>query len=96
MMAITRAPAKPTLEAAPAAREDRFISGAPDAQSQATGRGIRKGKKEQITITVAPEILDRVDEARHKMGLSRAAWINTCIFQGLESGFTGIRGSRDE
>lgn len=50
-----------------------------------TGRGIRKGRREQVTIIIAPDILDRVDERAARMELSRAAWINTCIFQGLEA-----------
>lgn len=92
-MAIT----KPKPRLAPAVNaEDTFISGAPDSPRQPTGRGIRKGKKEQVTITIAPSVLDRVDERAARMGLSRAAWINVCINQGLESGFGGIKGERDE
>ncbi|EPN22711.1 CopG domain protein DNA-binding domain protein [Pseudomonas syringae pv. actinidiae ICMP 19099] len=93
-MAITKP--KPRIEPAPNA-EDTFIGGAPDApRQQPTGRGIKKGRKEQVTITIAPSVLDRVDDRAARMGLSRAAWINVCINQGLESGFGGIKGERDE
>ena len=71
-------------------------SSSPSEKTTPSGRGIRKGRKEQVTITIAPAILDRVDERASRMGLSRAAWINTCIFQGLEAGFTGIKGERDD
>jgi len=71
-------------------------SSSPSSKPAPSGRGIRKGRREQVTITIAPDILDRVDERAARMGLSRAAWINTCIFQGLEAGFAGIRGERDD
>lgn len=88
---------KPKNRAEPSTKtEDSFIGGAPDSSHLPTGRGIKKGRKEQVTITIAPLILDRVDERAARMGLSRAAWINVCINQGLESGFGGIKGERDE
>lgn len=91
-MTITRP--KPKIAVAAVQREDAFISGAPDA-SATPGRGIPKGKKEQITLTIAPTILDQVDELAGRMGQSRAAWINMAIYQALESGFGGIRGGRN-
>lgn len=90
-MTITRPKTKGDVAAAK--REDAFISGAPDAPTP--GRGIPKGKKEQITLTIAPTILDQVDELAGRMGQSRAAWINMAIYQALESGFGGIRGGRN-
>src|SRR4051794_26445429 len=95
-MAITKPKPKLAKEAIVASAEDTFIGGAPDAQRQPTGRGIKKGKKEQVTVTIAPIILDRVDELARRMGQSRAAWINMAIYQALESGFGGIKGTRDE
>lgn len=91
-MTITRPKTKGDVAAAK--REDAFISGAPDAPTP-PGRGIPKGKKEQITLTIAPTILDQVDELAGRMGQSRAAWINMAIYQALESGFGGIRGGRN-
>ena len=39
---------------------DTFISGAPDSGNQA--KGVRKGNKRQISLTITPALLDRVDE----------------------------------
>lgn len=75
---------------------ERMSSSSSPKKPMPTGLGIRKGRREQVTITIAPDILDRVDERAARMGLSRAAWINTCIFQGLEAGFTGIKGERND
>lgn len=91
-MAITRP--KPRVEPSAAGREDAFIARAPDA-AVSSGRGIAKGKKEQITLTIAPAILDQVDELAGRMGQSRAALINMAIYQALESGFSGIKGDRN-
>ncbi len=72
-MAIT----KPVKAQSPEA----FISGAPDA----VRKGVIKGKKEQITLTLAPEMLARVDALSGRMGQSRAAVINLAIFRLLEA-----------
>ncbi|WP_054287269.1 ribbon-helix-helix domain-containing protein [Gulbenkiania mobilis] len=73
---------------------DAFISGAPDAP-KSTGRGIRKGRKEQITIALAPALLDRLDARAAALGQSRSALIGLAIAQALESGFGGIGGAQD-
>jgi len=74
-MAITK-PVKPkTVEG--------FISGAPDAA--APRKGVIKGKKEQITLTLAPELLVKVDALAKRMGQSRAAVINLAIFRLVEA-----------
>ncbi len=80
---------KPTQKAGSA---DAFISGAPDAQ-KGTGRGIRKGKKEQIAVVIQPELLDRLDAVAAEMGQSRSALIGLAIYQALQSGFQ-INGGR--
>lgn len=85
-------PNRQPAEAAPSV--ESFISGAPDAQKAGTGRGIRKGRKEQITIALSPAILDRVDERAAAMGQSRSAWIAFAIAQALESGFGGLGGDK--
>ena len=73
-MTITR-PAKPkTTEA--------FIAGAPDAASR---KGVKRGKKEQITLTIAPDMLEKVDALAERMGQSRAAVINMAIFRLVEA-----------
>lgn len=59
-----------------------FISRAPDAGP----KYVKKGKKVQITLTIAMPLLEKVDEMAERLGQSRAAVINFAIFQGLESG----------
>jgi len=83
-MAIQRKP-KSKSEAA----EDAFIQGAPDAKTEATPagvyeKGLPKGNKRQITLTIAPELLRKVDEVAKRTGQARAAVINMAIFRALE------------
>jgi predicted transcriptional regulator len=73
-MAITK-PVRPKTT-------EGFISGAPDAQA----KGVRRGTKQQITLTIAPDLLAKVDELAEKMGQSRAALINLAIYRTVESG----------
>ena len=56
---------------------DSFIGKAPDA----VRKGVIRGRKEQITLTIAPELLAKVDEMASKMGQSRAALINRAIYE---------------
>ena len=73
-MAITK-PAKKTTES--------FIGGAPDAAR----KGVIRGRKEQITLTISPELLARVDQMAGRMGQSRAA----LTLLGSGSGASGRR-----
>jgi hypothetical protein len=57
-----------------------FISKAPDAAA-AGRKGVIRGRKEQITLTIAPDLLAKVDELASKMGQSRAALINRAIYE---------------
>ena len=87
-MAITKKPAKPAHDTSPTAA-DAFISGAPDAggvQPVPKPRRVRKGKRVQITLTIAEPILDRVDQVAAELGQSRAAVINLAIMQMLQRG----------
>jgi hypothetical protein len=61
---------------------ERFIGSAPDA----TRKGVIRGRKEQITLTLAPELLAKVDQRAAQMGMSRAACMSLAIFQWLERG----------
>ena len=68
-----------------------FVSGAPDAgAASATAgageydRGVKKGNKRQISLTIAPDLLRRVDEVAERTGQGRAAIINMAIFRALE------------
>ena len=80
-MAIQRKPKTPTKTI-----ED-FVAGAPDAGASTSAdyeNGIKKGNKRQITLTIAPDLLRRVDEAAQRTGQGRAAIINMAIFRALE------------
>ncbi len=61
-----------------------FISGAPDSGNQA--KGVRKGNKRQISLTITPALLERVDELAAELGQSRAAIINMAIYRAVEHG----------
>ena len=61
---------------------DEFVDAAPDAPAR---KGVKRGKKEQITLTLAPEMLLRVDALAKRMGQSRAAVINLAIFRLTEA-----------
>lgn len=85
-MAITKP--KPKQEKTSA---DDFISGAPDGAAETDPRKpkyVKKGKKLQITLTIAQPLLERVDELAAKLGQSRAAVINLAVYQSLESGLS--------
>lgn len=68
------------------AAADAFIGGAPDAVKAA--KGVMLGNKRQITLTISPELLARVDELAGQIGQSRAAVINLAIRQAVERGLT--------
>lgn len=70
---------------------DAFITGAPDAQKQQP-RGVMKGKRQQITLTIAPALLKKVDALAAELGQSRAAVINLAIHRAVEHGvsFDGL------
>ena len=84
-MAIQR---KPKVSASAA---EAFIQGAPDAKADpgqdvvaVYEKGIPKGNKRQITLTIAPELLRKVDEVAKRTGQARAAVINLAIFKAVE------------
>jgi len=67
---------------------DELISVAPDAGRKASAaavegkparRRVIRGRKEQLTLTIAPDTVDRVDAAAAKLGLTRTAWITLAI-----------------
>jgi len=91
-MAITSKPKAKALEpvsAAAAAAADAFISGAPDAPKP---RGVRKGNKLQISLTISPTLLSQVDALAAQIGQTRAAVINLAIHRAIEHGleFDGL------
>lgn len=81
-MAIQRKPR--TLEG----NAEKFIAGAPDARADANlssyDKGIPKGNKRQISLTIAPDLLRRVDEVAKRTGQGRAGIINMAIYRALE------------
>lgn len=85
-MTIIKKPSKSMPDSTAAA--DAFISGAPDAAASVSEapRRVRKGRKVQITLTIAEPLLDRVDELANQLGQSRAAVINLAVMQMLQSG----------
>lgn len=80
---------KPRLKSTTNAEE--FISGAPD--SEAKVKGVKKGNKQQISLTIAPMLLAKIDDMAAELGQSRAAVINMAIYRAVEHGLTidGLR-----
>lgn len=51
-------------------KANEFIAGAPDASvpvPDSYDKGIRKGNKRQISLTIAPDLLRKVDEAAREL-----------------------------
>lgn len=91
-MAITTKP-KPKAPAPAPADEtaaEAFIGGAPDAPKP---RGMRRANKQQISLTIAPALLEKVDQLAAELGQSRAAVINMAIYRAVEQGLS-IEGLR--
>jgi hypothetical protein len=63
---------------------DSFIADAPDAET--TPKGVRKGNKRQISLTIAPALLKKVDALAAELGQSRAAVINMAIYRAVLHG----------
>ena len=78
-MAITKPKPKP----APSA--DEFIAGAPDSEKP---KGVRRGRKQQISLTVAPELLARIDQLAANLSLSRAAVITLALNRAVDEGLS--------
>jgi hypothetical protein len=76
-MAIT----KPKPKTATA---DTFISGAPDAEVKP--KGVKKGNKRQISLTIAPALLVKIYDLAEELGQTRAAIINMAIYRAVEHG----------
>ncbi|MBG6243299.1 MAG: CopG family transcriptional regulator [Candidatus Symbiopectobacterium sp. Dall1.0] len=75
------------------ASEDKFLNGAPDAKandlaaSTQYDKGIPKGNKRQISITIDPTLLRKLDERAAAMGTGRSAFVSMAVFNALsESG----------
>lgn len=88
-MAITR----PKPKAPEQTPVDAFISGAPDAVR--APKPTMLGNKRQISLTINPALLDKVDAMAAEMGQTRAGIINMAIYRMVEHGVT-IDGLRKE
>jgi len=49
-------------------------------------RGVMRGNREQITLTLPPETLNRLERLAREAGMTRAALLNLFIHRGLEAG----------
>lgn len=84
-MAITTRP-KPQPNPAPMPPDtvvDAFISGAPDATPKL--RGVKKGNRQQISLTIAPALLMKLDRLAESQGLTRSAAISMAIHRAIEA-----------
>lgn len=73
---------------------DDFVAGAPDATAAKTvttmekaeekPKGFAVGNKRQISLTITPEMLKKVDEIAARTGQGRAGIINLAIFKAIE------------
>jgi len=59
---------------------ERFIAGAPDARRTRW----QKGSKTQITFTIAPELVDQLDEVANRRHVSRSALMTMWLVERLE------------
>lgn len=67
--------------------QEKFISGAPDAESIQNipePKGVMRGNKRQISLTLSPGMLPQIDRAADELGISRAAWISMTISKALK------------
>ena len=77
-MTITKRPTG--KNAGDSASVERFISSAPDAKKAPdTKPGVMRGQRAQISHTLPPEMLAKVDELAHAKGMTRAGFINYAI-----------------
>ena len=68
---------------------ESFINAAPDSGTKAqekTVKGVMRGNKQQISLTIQPDLLEKIDSLAAKLGQSRAAVINLSIYKAVESG----------
>ena len=81
-MPITKRP--PAKKASDSASVDRFISSAPDASKPEVRTGLIRGNRSQISHTLPPSMLTKVDELAQAKGMTRAGLINYAISEMIE------------
>lgn len=84
-MAITPKPKATTSIPQEQADIERFINDAPDG-NKPEKRGVKKGQREQITVTFDTNIISQLDDLAQHEGLSRAALIRMAVRQLLDKG----------
>lgn len=67
---------------------DKFIAGAGDKTAErAPKKAVTKEpKREPVLIRIPPDLLERIDDAAKKRGVSRAAWIVSVASRALDEG----------
>lgn len=66
-----------------------FVEGAKEGKAKPIVRerkGVIRGKREQITITLPPELIDRIDQRATRLGISRAAYLVQAVSRALDEG----------
>jgi hypothetical protein len=61
-------------------KNDSIISDTTNSESKI------KGNKKQISLTIVPELLHKIDRLAEELGQSRAAVINLAIYRAVEHG----------
>ena len=64
---------------------EAFISGAGAEEKSATEKK-KKGKKIPIMMRFDPHVLEKVDAAAERRGISRSAWIQYTVSRALDQG----------
>jgi hypothetical protein len=84
-MTITKRPTAKKADESTAM--DSFINAAPDALKVSTvdaRKGLMRGKREQISHTIPPALLAKIDAVAETKGMTRAGLINLAISDYLD------------
>lgn len=84
-MAITKRPSGSAVTPQDDTQIEKFINDAPDG-NKPEKRGVKKGQREQITVTFDTTIIAQLDDLAMHEGLSRAALIRMAVRQLLDKG----------
>ncbi len=77
-----------TIRKAVKTNQDKLISGAPNTKAKSKQdevKGVMRGNKRQISLTLSPGMLPQIDQAADELGISRAAWISMTIARALKN-----------
>ena len=63
-----------------------FINNAPDAALHEAAKSTRKrrGKREQISVTFTPEMMEKIEEKARTLGVSHSALVNLCVSKAMD------------